>query len=201
MRACPAAGTAADTAADLAAGHALTLPISPLTPLSILAQHPPHPHHTHATQLITSTSTPPNTRQSTHTLNPIRDSLPSLGEISLQFGPATGPLPYRGSIGPGSSAGLLHAISLATGAPTAALTTDSAAISPAFARGPITHPPMPHSHTDSHSVTHTHTHSVESFCNSSRPKIPEPLPQTGFEPASPLGESIEHYHSVRKRTS
>ena len=47
--------------------------------------------------------------------------------------------------------------------PTAALTTDSAAISPAFARGPITHPPMPHSHTDSHSVTHTHTHSVESF--------------------------------------
>ena len=158
MRACPAAGTAADTAADLAAGHALTLPISPLTPLSILAQHPPHPHHTHTTQLITSASTPPSTRQSTHTLNPIRDSLPSLGEISLQFGPATGPLPYRGSIGPGSSAGLLHAISLATGAPTAALTTDSAAISPAFTRGPITHPPMPHSHTDSHSVTHTHTH-------------------------------------------
>ena len=38
-------------------------------------------------------------------------------------------------------------------------------------------------------------------CNSSRPKIPEPLPQTGFEPASPLSESIEHYHSVRKRTS
>ena len=83
MRACPAAGTAADTAADLAAGHALTLPISPLTPLSILAQHPPHPHHTHTTQLITSASTPPSTRQSTHTLNPIRDSLlsPPLREV------------------------------------------------------------------------------------------------------------------------
>ena len=152
MRACPAAGTAADTAADLAAGHALTLPISPLTPLSILAQHPPHPHHTHTTQLITSASTPPNTRQSTHTLNPIRDSLPSLGEISLQFGPATGPLPYRGSIGPGSSAGLLHAISLATGAPTAALTTDSAAISPAFTRGPITHPPLRWKHHEGYDL-------------------------------------------------